>query len=240
MSSLTYQTKNGFIFTLSEGKIETLSADGFRIPLSRSMVSPFSVAERGDTAVSFQPPVPGAKDYRCDSLGLSLKAAFSASPDAIEVRCHLVNEREGDRALSFFFELPVTGRKLRWHDDIRRSRAITSDCPLYEKTELASSGSGAMSVYPIGAITGETEEGQPFGLSIGLDIAHPASFRIGYDTRRKSFQIRYDVALVPETERFPSSADLFLIVQTGLNVWTIRKRSAEDGKRSVSGTSATS
>lgn len=222
MSRQTYQTKNDFNLTLSDGRIAALANGNDEIPLNRSPFCPFSVSARDGVAVPFHPLDAEDDAYRCKELGLSLAARFTAAPDAIEVRCHLVNERGGDRALSFFFSVPVGGRELTWHDDIRRSRRILHDGGFYERSEPATSGSGAISVYPVGAVTGKGSDGRPFGLSIGLDISRPASFRIGYDASLDLFQIRFDVALVPETDRFPASADFSFIVQTFDPAWGFR------------------
>ena len=225
MPSQSFHTTTGLSLEQSDGLLASISCKTTRLPLPGPPRSPFSVVDMEEKSHARRDFAPlGEKNgaYACESLGLSLQAAFAAAPDAIEIRCHLANEREGDRALSFFFEVPVTGKGLRWYDDIRRSRAISPACPLYEKTEPAASGSGSISVYPIGAITGKTGDGTAFGLSLGIDIARPASFRIGYDTSRQSLQIRFDAALVPESKRFPSAADFKLVVQSFDPTWGFR------------------
>ena len=171
--------------------------------------SAIDMKARGGARLGFLPAEGGGecrRGFACEPLGLAVSAVFSCDGDDMAVRGRLVDTTGGDRAVSLFFAVPLDGADLVWHDDIRRSRRISGK-RLYENTAPAQCGSGAMSVYPVGAVSGKAADGAPFCVSIGLDPALPGQFRIGYDAERRELAIRYDFALVPDTEGFPQSAD---------------------------------
>ena len=159
--------------------------------------------------------------FTCEPLGLALSAVFKYDGGDIAVRGRVTDTTGADRAVSLFFAVPIDGTDLVWHDDIRRLRRITGK-RLYEKAAPATCGSGAMSVYPVGTVAGTDADGAPFCLSIALDPTQPGQFRIGYDAARRELAIRYDFALVPDTEAFPAAADFSFRVFRSDSSWGFR------------------
>ena len=168
---------------------------------------------------------PGGSDCRrefaCKPLGLTLSAIFKYDGDDIAVRGRVTDTTGADRAVSLFFAVPLDGTGLVWHDDIRRSRRVAGK-RLFEKTYPASCGSGAMSIYPVGTVSGKGSDGGRFCLSMALDPTLPGQFRIGYDPSRRELSIRYDFALVPDTESFPGAADFSFRVYRSSPDWGFR------------------
>ncbi len=52
---------------------------------------------------------------------------------------------------------------------------------------------GRLSRYPLGAVSDNRR-----GVALGIDMAHPAFFRIGYNAEAKELFLAYDIALTPE------------------------------------------
>lgn len=144
--------------------------------------------------------------FACADLGLALETASAKSPLGTVVEAVLSDERKCDRAISLFFEIPVCKKGLVWHDDIRRSRKASGLKPL-ENSHPSLSGSGFISVYPMGSVTGSTgEDGEKKTISIAIDPRFPSEFRISYDPGRQSLNLSYDIALSGDTANFPHSA----------------------------------
>lgn len=157
----------------------------------------------------------------CPELALSLETVFDFPVGHTAVRGRLSDTTGKDRAVSLFFAIPVRGTKLVWHDDIRRFRRISGK-KLFENTEPATCGTGAMSIYPIGTVSGLDENGAPFCTSIGLDPTQPGQFRIGYDAANSELRIQYDFALVADTARFPSAAEFRFVIFDSDPDWGFR------------------
>ncbi len=186
--------------------------------------SAIDMKARGKTRLDFMPSNGGSdcrRDYTCEPLGLALSAMFAYDGDDIAVRGRVTDATGADRAISLFFAVPLDGSNLVWHDDIRRSRRVTGK-RLYEKTIPATCGSGAMSVYPVGTVGGTDADGAPFCLLIALDPTQPGQFRIGYDAARRELVLRYDFALVSDTEAFPCAADFSFRVYRSNPAWGFR------------------
>lgn len=159
--------------------------------------------------------------FSCKELGLECDVNIRHAEGGTFIRGRLENKAGGDRAVSLIFSLPIAGSDLTWHDDIRRSRKIKgSKC--FENTEKAECGSGAISVYPVGTVSGKTAAGTAFCKSIGLDPTRPAPFRISYNAKKSALEIRYDFAIVPDTAKFPDSAEFCFVVFDSDTEWGFR------------------
>ena len=193
-------------------------------PLMKFSFSALDMRARRGTRIGFAPAAGGSdcrRAFACEPLGLSVDARFAYDGGDVAVRGRVTDTTGADRAISLFFAVPVDGADLVWHDDIRRARRIRG-AKLFEKTAPATCGSGAMSVYPVGTVSGTDADGAPFCLSIALDPTQPGQFRIGYDAARRELAIRYDFALVPDTVAFPSSADFAFRIFRSDPAWGFR------------------
>ena len=186
--------------------------------------SAIDMRARGKARKTFTTDAGGSdcrRSFSCKALGLALEARLFFDGGDVAIRGRVADRTGADRAISLFFAVSVEGTDLVWHDDIRRSRRVASK-RLYERTSPAKCGSGTMSVYPVGTVSGTGADGAPFCLSIALDPTLPGQFRIGYDAARRELAIRYDFALVPDTETFPSAAEFIFRVFRSDPAWGFR------------------
>ena len=77
--------------------------------------------------------------------------------------------------------------------------------------QLRSGANGKMSLYPLAAVW-KDDKTSGSGLALGLDMAHPAQYRLVYHAGTRQFFIAYDFGLAPESEPFPSSADFRFVI----------------------------
>jgi len=82
---------------------------------------------------------------------------------------------------------------LRWLEDPRRNVAVEPGREYVHATNFNAGSNGRLSLYPLGAVADERR-----GLGLGIDMAHPAFFRIGYSAATGEFFLAYDIGLTPE------------------------------------------
>lgn len=140
--------------------------------------------------------------WRCDPLGIQVKADYMPQKDHIEVRGRVIDLRNQDRAVTVVFALPVDAKGWTWGDDPRSSRVIDGKSDYVNLTSVPCGSTGGMSLYPLAAISGVN-----VGLGIAIDQRNAAVYRVGYHAGTKLLYIAYDFALVPDTRNFPGSAE---------------------------------
>jgi len=86
-------------------------------------------------------------------------------------------------------------RRLRWLEDPRRSVPVEPGREYVHATNFQAGSNGRLSLYPLGAVADE-QRGRGYGL--GIDMAYPAFFRIGYNAATEEFFLAYDIGLTPE------------------------------------------
>lgn len=203
------------------------TADGLRLGWAGSRVVSLQLDER-----ELAGPAPGGflvrdvaansdvypfEDGECPELGLRLEFAGRAHPEHLAFRGRLTNLRGGDRAILLLFALPVDATGWLWHDDIRRSRAISGTAEFVLANPVGAGTTGTMSAYPLAAISGPD-----FGLALGVDYDRPAQYRLFYHAGMRQFCAAFDLGLVPESERFPNSAEFGLVLYRFAPAWGFR------------------
>lgn len=141
------------------------------------------------------------------ALALKANLTFESNPNHIAVSGRLASIDRKDRAITMVFALPLDAAGWHWGDDIRRSRAMTGSSEFANQISVRCGSTGTMSLYPIGAVWSEKE-----GVAIGLDMAQPAIYRVGYHAGLKLLFIAYDFGLAADTERFPASANFRFVL----------------------------
>lgn len=167
--------------------------------------------------VAAQSDVFGFQDGECPELGLKIKPEFSARPDHLAIAGRITDVTGKDRAITLFFALPVDAAGWFWHRDIRHREAITGRGEYSGTVGVRCGATGTMSQYPLAAISNNRT-----GLALGLDMAHPAQYRLSYHAGTKQFLIAFDFGLVKDTERFPSSADFRFVLFRFDPAWGFR------------------
>ena len=92
--------------------------------------------------------------------------------------------------MTLLFALPLDATGWQWGDDVRQSRRIEGSGEFANTISLRCGANGKMSLYPLAAVWSERA-----GLALGLDMDHPAQYRLVYHAGTKQFFIAYDFGL---------------------------------------------
>jgi hypothetical protein len=112
-----------------------------------------------------------------------------------------------DRAVTLVFAIPVDATGWNWGDDIRRQRSIAGRGEFVNLVSIRAGATGTESLYPVAPVWD-----QHTGLALALDMGQPAVYRLGYHAGLKLLFLAYDFGLVPDTRRFPSSAEFRFVL----------------------------
>ncbi len=197
----------------SAGGVVSLIVDGAELATAGG-VSGF-MARDAAAGTEFSSFIEGA----CDELGLTLLVNMAAEEECIRISGAVTDVTAVDRAITLMFALPVNAVGWRWHDDVRRSRAIERDGGEYINTvEVQTGEGGVMSLYPVGSI-GDGER----SIAIGLDMDVAGQCRISYDASARRLAIAYDLGLAAETDRFPHAAPFSFVIYRADGEWAFRE-----------------
>ncbi len=157
------------------------------------------VVQKGEAGQGFQvrDVARGGDFVRIESsaLGLQLETTNSTTPNATFFDATLRDTTGKDRALTLVFAVPVAAHGLRWLDDPRRATAVQPGREYVHATRFHAGSSGRLSRYPLGAVAA-SQAGS--GLGLGIDMAQPAFYRIGYHAGTGELYLAYDIALTAE------------------------------------------
>ena len=127
-----------------------------------------------------------------EALGLTLQWT-SAARDGVTTVDATISDRTGkDRALTLLYTVPLPPEGLRWLHDPRRSDPVEPRREYVNANRFAA-GSGRLSRYPLAAVAREGE-----GVGLGIDMAQPAFYRLGYNAGSGELFLAYDLGLTPE------------------------------------------
>ncbi len=178
----------------------------FRDPMLRVLATPAGAAQFDAVAVVPEPSrVAGfqVRDVAADSdyvrideraLDLELQCESTQHGEATFFDVTLTDRSGRDRAVTLLYTVPVDAAGLEWLDDPRRATAVEPareysfvwHCPLL-------GSNGRLSRYPLGAVASAAR-----GEALGIDMHHPAVFRIGYNAAVGELFLAYDLGLTPE------------------------------------------
>jgi hypothetical protein len=134
-------------------------------------------------------------ESKASALGLRLEAGKTVQAGCTWFDATLRDTTGKDRAITLVYAIPVAAAGLRWLDGPRQSFAVEPGREYVHATSFHAGSSGRLSSYPLGAVAGD---GRQSGLALGIDMAHPAFFRIGYHAGTGELWIAYDLGLTPE------------------------------------------
>ncbi|MHC4118185.1 MAG: hypothetical protein ACYSWO_11825 [Planctomycetota bacterium] len=98
-----------------------------------------------------------------------------------------------DRAVTLVYSIPLAAEKCRWLQDPRRSMAVEAGREYMNASRFAAGANGRLSRFPFAAVV---RDGQ--GVGLGIDMARPAFFRVGYNAGTQELFLAYDIGLAPE------------------------------------------
>ena len=200
VAPVSYTTGDGLKLTFEGERIANLILDGRE--LATDTASGFLVWDVG-TNSDVHPFVDG----ECAELGLRLNTTITAANDHLAIEGRISATSTNDRAILLAFALPIETAGWRWHDDIRRARVIDGQGEYVNAAPVGAGTTGTLSVYPMACV-----EDDRSGLAVGLDMGRAAQYRIVYHAGPRQLLIVYDFGLVPDTARFPSSADFRFVL----------------------------
>lgn len=205
-------TGDGLRLGLQGSRVVSVQLDGRELAAPGGGAGGFLVRDvAGDSNIL------GFTNGICAALGLRLETTVTEHPDHLAWEGTLTNTRGGDRAILLLFALPLDGTGWTWNDDVRRQRPISGSGEYFTGTGIGNGSTGAMSTYPLAAVHDARS-----GLALGLDLAHPAVYRLVYHAGSRQFFLAFDFGLVPETIRFPDSAHFRFVLYRFEPRWGFR------------------
>lgn len=131
--------------------------------------------------------------FQAKSLGLNLSWRETKSATATFYDVTLTSgTSEKDRAATLYFVVPVKGENLQWLCGPRKPIAVEPNREYSEAVSLPV-GVGRLSRYPLAAVSDGSR-----GESIGIDMEHPAVYRVGYHSGTRELFLAYDIGLTRE------------------------------------------
>lgn len=127
------------------------------------------------------------------ALGLSLDVQKTTEGGVEFIDATLRDESGKDRAVTLVYAIPVPSAGTRWLEDPRRSSTVEGRREYMKAGTFRAGANGRLSMYPFGAVVHENR-----GVGLGLDMAHPAFYRVGYNAGTGELFIAFDLGLAPE------------------------------------------
>ncbi len=128
-----------------------------------------------------------------EALGLKLDWKTSARAGVTSFDVTVSDTTGKDRAITLVYAAAVEPQQLRWLHDPRRDVPVEPRRQYLNASRFRVGSNGYLSRYPLAAVA---EEGR--GLGLGIDMAYPAFYRIGYNSGTGELYLAYDVGLTPE------------------------------------------
>jgi hypothetical protein len=203
-------TSDGLALEWKAGRVSSLQMEGRE--LSSRTPSGFLVRD-----VAADSDFSGFSGPQCAALGLALETRFEVHANYLGISGRISDRTGKDRAITLVFALPLEAQGWQWGDDIHRERTIAGERDFANETGARCGATGTMSLYPWAAVHNEK-----YGLAVGIDLANPAQYRLGYHAGTQQFYAAFDFGLVPETQRFPGSADFRIIIFSFNPAWGFR------------------
>jgi len=127
------------------------------------------------------------------ALGLQMQCSIGDSPIATSFDVRLTDTTGKDRAVTLLYSVNVPREGLAWLVDPRRSEAVGTPREYVNATQFRAGANGRLSRYPLGAVADRDR-----GVALGIDMASPAFYRIGYNAATEELFVAFDIGLTPE------------------------------------------
>lgn len=128
-----------------------------------------------------------------NTLDLKLDYRTEDSPGTAFVDATLTDTSGKDRAVTLVYAVPLAGTDQQWLQDPRHNVAAVEGREYINAGRFDAGANGRLSRYPFGAVASPDS-----GVAIGIDMAHPAFFRVGYNAGTRELFLAYDIGLTPE------------------------------------------
>ncbi len=127
------------------------------------------------------------------AMGLQLRAKETSQHGATFFDVTVTNTTGKDRAITLVYAVPVEAAGLRWLDDPRRSMPVEPRREYMNAGRFRVGANGRLSRYPLAAVADADR-----GVGLGIDMARPAFYRLGYNAGTGELFLAYDLGLAPE------------------------------------------
>jgi len=127
------------------------------------------------------------------ALDLKLACKTTKTGDATIYDVTLSDTSGRDRAVTLVYAVPVSAQQCRWFHDPSQTRAVESGREYLDAGRFAAGANGHLSRYPFAAVANASQ-----AVALGIDMAQPAFFRVGYNAGTQELFLAYDLGLAPE------------------------------------------
>jgi hypothetical protein len=127
------------------------------------------------------------------ALGLQLTCTVTEQTQAKYYDVTLTDTIGQDRAVTLLYAVPVSVEGLRWLQDPRRSEEVRPRREYLSAGHFRAGANGRLSRYPLAAVAHATR-----GVALGIDMARPAFYRLGYNAATGELFLAYDLGLTKE------------------------------------------
>jgi hypothetical protein len=130
------------------------------------------------------------------AMGLELECSQEQTGKATFFDVIVSDTTGKDRAVTLVYSIPVPAENSLWLQDPRRSLTFEANREYMNTGRFSAGANGRLSRYPFAALVSGDQ-----GIGIGIDMAQPAFFRVGYNAASKELFIAYDIGLAPEKSK---------------------------------------
>jgi len=170
-----------------------------RAPEGAALFDGVPVIRRGNPQEGFQlRDVAAGSDFvhvdnGREALGVKLDYTRSHENGATFLDATIADTTGRDRAVTLVYAIPVAPEKLLWLDDPRRTTPVSPGLDYVNASQFHVGSNGRLSKYPLSAVANDSR-----GVGLGIDMARPAFFRVGYNSGTGELYLAYDIGLAPE------------------------------------------
>jgi hypothetical protein len=133
------------------------------------------------------------------ALGLELEYTAHRSEQTGDVTFFdiTISDTTGeDRAVTIVYAIPEPPEECFWLQDPRRSSPVRPGREYITTGRSSAGANGQLSRYPFAAVAISGR-----GVGLGIDMAQPALFRVGYNAGTGELFLAYDIGLAPEKSK---------------------------------------
>jgi len=127
------------------------------------------------------------------ALGLELECRRKRNGNATFFDVTISDRTGKDRAVTLVYAIPIPTENCRWLQDPRRSVAVEVGQEYVNAGRFSTGANGRLSRFPFAALASDDR-----GVGLGIDMARPAFFRVGYNAGTKELFLAYDIGLASE------------------------------------------
>ncbi|MHC4424476.1 MAG: hypothetical protein ACYSYV_00095 [Planctomycetota bacterium] len=127
------------------------------------------------------------------ALGLELEYSKEQAGDATFYDLTISDKTGKDRAITLVYAIPLPPENRRWLQDPRQSLIVKTPQEYVNAGRFSAGANGRLSRYPFAAVATAGR-----GIGLGIDMARPAFFRVGYNAGVKELFLAYDIGLARE------------------------------------------